>query len=61
MAEAALAETRERDKAVKALSWELDNMRKLKDDHITELMEQCAAIKHQMKVTAQHHCRCVSS
>ena len=38
--QAALAQAHEHEKAVKALSWELDQMRRLKDDQVAELTAQ---------------------
>ncbi len=49
-AEAALAEARERDKAVKALSWELDHMRRLKDEQIGDLSAQIRTLQQVAKV-----------
>ncbi len=51
-AQAALAEAREKDKAVKALSWELDHMRKLKDEQVADLCAQIATLQQVSKVRA---------
>lgn len=48
--QAALADARRHEHTVKALSWELDNLRKLKDDSVAELSQQNAKLKHQLKV-----------
>jgi hypothetical protein len=50
MLQAALADARRHEHTVKALSWELDNTRKLKDDTISELTQQNNTLKHKLKV-----------
>jgi hypothetical protein len=48
--QAALADARRHEHTSKALSWELDNMRKLRDDSLSELTQQNSMLKHQLKV-----------
>lgn len=50
LSQAALEEAHEREKAVKALSWELDQMRRLKEDQLAELTTQISNLKQVSKV-----------
>lgn len=59
--QAAVAEARRHEQTAKALSWELDNMRKLKDDTISELTQQNTQLKHQLKVSKVRQHRVSSS
>ncbi len=49
-AQASVADARRWEQKVKALTFELDSCRKLKDDAISDLTLQNSQLKHQLKV-----------
>ncbi|KAJ9506390.1 hypothetical protein QJQ45_019477, partial [Haematococcus lacustris] len=48
--ESALADARRHEHNCKALGWELSNSQKLADDAVTDLAQQTASLKHQLRV-----------
>ena len=48
--QAALARKRDKDKALKALSWELDHMRRLKEQQVADVNGQLATLQQLSKV-----------
>ncbi|KAL6764919.1 hypothetical protein V8C86DRAFT_2465744 [Haematococcus lacustris] len=48
--ESALADARRHEHNCKALGWELSNSQKLADDAVTDLVQQTASLKHQLRV-----------
>ncbi|KAJ9524553.1 hypothetical protein QJQ45_024136 [Haematococcus lacustris] len=49
--ESALADARRHEHNCKALGWELSNTQKLADDAVTDLAQQTASLKHQLRVS----------
>ena len=48
---AALAREREQDKAIKSLTWELDQMKRLSEQQLAELTEQLRTLRQVSKVS----------
>ncbi|GAX80321.1 hypothetical protein CEUSTIGMA_g7759.t1 [Chlamydomonas eustigma] len=53
IAEAALAEVREKEKMIQALNWELDQMRRLKEEQVSELQSQARTLQQVAKAASQ--------